>query len=83
VNGIDEPHEARKRIREPEAALANAHIDYCLESAFLDIAHGKLGTSTEELKKERYNACRAARDKGDSMKTPFAAGRLCRKPGMG
>jgi transposase-like protein len=51
VNGIDESQEARRRIREPEAALANAHMDYCLESAFLDIARGKLGTSTEELKK--------------------------------
>ncbi|MDR1095322.1 MAG: hypothetical protein LBL31_02925 [Spirochaetaceae bacterium] len=51
VNGIDELREARKRIRELEAALANAHMDYCLESAFLDIACGKLGTSTEELKK--------------------------------
>jgi hypothetical protein len=51
VNGIDELHEARKRIRELEAALANSHMDYCLESAFLDIACGKLGISTEELKK--------------------------------
>jgi transposase-like protein len=52
MNEIDELREARKRIRELEAALANAHMDYCLESAFLDIACGKLGTSTEELKKK-------------------------------
>jgi transposase-like protein len=52
MNEIDELREARRRIRELEAALANAHMDYCLESAFLDIACGKLGTSTEELKKK-------------------------------
>jgi hypothetical protein len=52
VKEIDELHEARRRIREPEAALANAHMDYCLESAFLGIACGKLGMSTEELKKK-------------------------------
>jgi transposase-like protein len=51
MNEIDELREARRRIRELEAALANAHMDYCLESAFLDIACGKLGTGTEELKK--------------------------------
>jgi transposase-like protein len=83
VKEIDEPHEARRRIREPEAALANAHMDYCLESAFLDIARKRLGTGTEELKKkERYNACRAAKDKGDSMKIPVAAGQWCQKLGM-
>jgi transposase-like protein len=48
----DELQEARRRIRELEAALADAHMDYCLESAFLDIACERLGTSTEELKKK-------------------------------
>ncbi|MDR1250008.1 MAG: transposase, partial [Treponema sp.] len=48
----DELQEARKRIRELEAALADAHMEYCLESAFLDIACERLGTSTEELKKK-------------------------------
>jgi hypothetical protein len=52
MNEIDELKAARKRIRELEAALADAHMDYCLESAFLDIACGRLGTSTEELKKK-------------------------------
>jgi hypothetical protein len=51
VNGIDELREARRRIRELEAAPASAHLDYCLESAFLDTAHGRLGTGTEELKR--------------------------------
>jgi hypothetical protein len=38
MNEIDAPGAARSRIREPEAAPADAHMDYCLESAFLDIA---------------------------------------------
>jgi transposase-like protein len=45
---IDELWAARSRIRELEAALADAHRDYCLESAFLDIACERLGISTEE-----------------------------------
>jgi transposase-like protein len=52
MDEIDELKEARKRIRELEAALADAHMDYCLESAFLDIACERLGTTTEELKKK-------------------------------
>jgi transposase-like protein len=49
---IDELKAARKRIGELEAALADAHMDYCLESAFLDIACERLGTTTEALKKK-------------------------------
>jgi transposase-like protein len=52
MNEIDELRAARSRIRELEAALADAHMDYCLESAFLDIACERLGMSTEELKKK-------------------------------
>jgi transposase-like protein len=52
MNEIDELKEARKRIRELEAALADAHMDYCLESAFLDIACESMGTTTEALKKK-------------------------------
>jgi hypothetical protein len=52
MNEIDELKAARSRIRELEAALADVHMDYCLESAFLDIACERLGTSTEELKKK-------------------------------
>jgi hypothetical protein len=36
-----------------EAALADAHRDYCLERAFLDRACKRLGVSAEELKKRR------------------------------
>jgi hypothetical protein len=66
-----------------EAALADAHMDYCLESAFLDIACQRLGMSTESLKKERYNACRGAKEKGDSMRYVMTVGQLSRKLGMG
>jgi transposase-like protein len=52
MNEIDELQAARSRIRELEAALADAHMDYCLERAFLDIACERLGMSTEELKKK-------------------------------
>ncbi|MDR1216495.1 MAG: hypothetical protein LBK25_07425 [Treponema sp.] len=51
MNELDELQAARWRIRELEAALADAHMDYCLESAFLDIACRQLGVSTEALKK--------------------------------
>jgi transposase-like protein len=52
VETMDEMQAARRRIRELEAALADAHMDYCLESAFLEIACEKLGTTAEELKKK-------------------------------
>jgi transposase-like protein len=52
MNEIDELQAARRRVRELEAALADAHMDYCLESAFLDIACQRLGMSTEDLKKK-------------------------------
>jgi hypothetical protein len=47
---IDELQAARRRIQEREAAPAAAHMDYCLERAFLDIACRRLGMSTEELR---------------------------------
>jgi hypothetical protein len=51
MNEIDELKAAHVRMREPEAALADARMDCRLESAFLDIARERLGTSGEELKK--------------------------------
>ena len=47
----DKLKEARKRIKDLESALADAHIDNCLENAFLEIACEQIGTSVEELKK--------------------------------
>ena len=55
---IDELKEAKKRIRDLEKALSDAHMDYCLERAFLEIACGQMGTSREDLKKN--NAIRLA-----------------------
>ena len=49
---IDELKEARKRIRALEAALADAHVDNCLEHAFLEIACERLDTDLEDFKKK-------------------------------
>jgi transposase-like protein len=48
---IDELKEAKKRIRDLEKALADSHMDYCLERAFLEIACEQMGTSRDDLKK--------------------------------
>ena len=58
MSEIDELKEAKNRIRDLEKALADSHMDYCLERAFLEIACGEMGTSREELKKN--NAIRLA-----------------------
>jgi transposase-like protein len=44
--------EANKRIRELEAALADAHIDQCLEHAFLEIACERLDVELNDFKKK-------------------------------
>ena len=49
---IDQLKEARKRIRTLEAALADAHIDNCLEHAFLEIACDRMGTELSDFKKK-------------------------------
>jgi len=48
----DEIKEARKRIKDLEAALADAHIDCCLGNAFLEIACERIGSSVEDFKKK-------------------------------
>jgi transposase-like protein len=58
MSEIDELKEAKKRIRALEKALADSHMDYCLERAFLEIACEQMGTSREDLKKN--NAIRLA-----------------------
>ena len=58
VAEIDELKETKKRVRDLEKALADSHMDYCLERAFLEIACEQMGTSREELKKN--NAIRLA-----------------------
>lgn len=49
---IDQLKEARKRIRELEAALADVHIDYCLEHAFLEVACERIGEDVAGFKKK-------------------------------
>ena len=49
---VDQLKEAKKRIRKLEAALADAHIDHCLEHAFLEIACERLDTNLSDFKKK-------------------------------
>ncbi len=48
----DELKEARKRIRALEAAVADGHIDYCLEKGYLQAACDRLGEDLESFKKK-------------------------------
>jgi transposase-like protein len=74
MNETDELREVRGRIRELEATPASAHMDYCLESAFFGHSVRTAGDKYRGVKKkERYNACRAAKEKGDGMKIPVTA----------
>ena len=47
----DELKEARRRIRKLKAAVADAHIDHCLEKGFLQAACDRLGEAIDSLKK--------------------------------
>ncbi len=49
---VDHLKVARKRIKELEAALADAHIDHCLEHAFLEIACERLDVPLDDFKKK-------------------------------
>ncbi len=48
----DELKEARKRIRELEAALSNAHIDCSLENSYLRMACERMGVDMGDFKKK-------------------------------
>lgn len=48
----DELKEARKRIRDLECAVANAHMDYCLEKGYLQVACDRLGEDMDAFKKK-------------------------------
>ena len=48
----DELKEARKRIRQLEAALADAHIDCSLGDSYLKIACERLGIDVSDFKKK-------------------------------
>lgn len=43
---------ANERVKELEAALADAHIDNCLEHAFLEIACERIGEDLSDFKKK-------------------------------
>lgn len=49
---VDQLKAARKRIKELEAALADAHVDHCLEHAFLEIACERLEVPMDDFKKK-------------------------------
>ena len=49
---IDHLKEARLRIKELEAALADAHIDHCLEHSFLGIACERMEMDVDDFKKK-------------------------------
>ena len=48
----DELKAARKRIRELEAAVADAHIDHCLEKAYFHVLCERTGMDPDEFKKK-------------------------------
>ena len=52
MDEIDQLKEARKRIKELESALADAHIDHCLEHAFLEVACERMGEEVDGFKKK-------------------------------
>jgi len=62
---IDELKEARKQIRDLKAAIADAHIDFCLEKAYLTIACERLGEDREGFKKK--NAMTLSEVRGTRM----------------
>ena len=62
---VDELKTARKRIRDLEAALSDAHIDSCLEHAFLEIACERMGMGLEEFKKKHALTLSDVRKKRD------------------
>lgn len=48
----DELKEARRRIRELEAALSDAHIDHALSEAYVQLACERMGEDPESFKKK-------------------------------
>ncbi len=48
----DELKEARKRIRELEIAVADAHIECCVEKAYVHVACERMGVDPEDFKKK-------------------------------
>lgn len=64
----DELQEAKKRIRQLEAALADVHIDSSLEHSFLQIACKRLGEDLTEFKKKHVTSLSKLRNKQRGLK---------------
>lgn len=62
----DELKEARKRIRELEAAVADAHIECCLEKAYVHVACERMGVDPDDFKKK--NAMTLSKLRKSSLK---------------
>ena len=50
MNEIKELKAARKKIKKPKSALADAHMDWRLESASLEITCEHMGATAEAVK---------------------------------
>jgi hypothetical protein len=48
----DELKEARQRIRELEAAMADAHLEHLVEKAYLHVACERMGVDPADFKKK-------------------------------
>lgn len=64
----DELKEARKRIRQLEAALADAHIDCNLENSYLRIACERIGVDMADFKKKNDLTLSEIRKRQASLK---------------
>ena len=64
----DELKEARKRIRQLEAALADAHIDSSLGDSYLKIACDRLGIDVSDFKKKNAITLSVLRKKQADLK---------------
>jgi transposase-like protein len=64
----DELKESRKRIRELEAALADAHIDCNLGDSYLKIACERLGIDIADFKKKNAITLSALRKRQADLK---------------
>lgn len=59
----DERKELKRRIRELEAALSDAHVDHVLEKAYFHVACERMGEDPEVFKKKNAITLSALRKK--------------------
>ena len=77
----DELKEARKRIRELEAAVADAHIDHCLEKAYFHVACERMGVDPDDFKKKNAMTLSELRKSSRKEGDEHLPG-LCKSVGM-